>query len=43
VRFWRWHNYITDDWKVNSKLTLNIGLRYEYNSSIVDAGVVAEF
>lgn len=38
VRFWRWHNYITDDWKINSKLTMNIGIRYEYNSSIVDAG-----
>ena len=23
--------YILDDWKVNSKLTLNIGLRYEFN------------
>jgi len=23
--------YILDDWKVNSKLTLNVGLRYEFN------------
>ncbi len=24
--------YVLDDWKVSSKLTLNIGMRYEYNS-----------
>ncbi|MBI1357844.1 MAG: hypothetical protein GC160_26200 [Acidobacteria bacterium] len=38
MRFWRFHNFINDDWKLSSKLTMNIGLRYEYNSSIVDSG-----
>ncbi|MCC6588085.1 MAG: TonB-dependent receptor [Bryobacterales bacterium] len=38
VRFWRWHNYVTDDWKISQKLTLQLGVRYEYNSAIVDAG-----
>jgi hypothetical protein len=36
TRFWRWHNYITDDWKITPNLTMNIGLRYEYNSVIED-------
>ncbi|MFN0170438.1 MAG: carboxypeptidase regulatory-like domain-containing protein [Bryobacteraceae bacterium] len=36
TRFWRYHNYITDDWKVTPKLTMNVGVRYEYNSSIED-------
>jgi hypothetical protein len=38
TRFWRWHNYITDDWKLTPKLTMNIGIRYEYNSAITDKG-----
>jgi len=38
TRFWRWHNYITDDWKLTAKLTMNVGVRYEYNSAIEDIG-----
>jgi hypothetical protein len=29
-----WSSFIQDDWKVNPKLTVNIGLRYEYGSPI---------
>jgi hypothetical protein len=38
TRFWRWHTYIADDIKLTSRLTMNIGVRYEYNSSIEDIG-----
>lgn len=28
--------YITDDWKVNRKLTVNIGIRYEYQTNPIE-------
>jgi len=33
---WRSHNFIADDFKVTSRLTLNMGLRYEFNSVLRD-------
>jgi len=33
-RFWEWWHsfYFQDDWRVNKKLTLNLGLRYEFDT-----------
>lgn len=36
VRQNRWGFYLTDDWKVSRKLTLNLGVRYEYNTAATD-------
>ena len=33
---WRSHTFITDDWRVTPRLTVNLGLRYEYNSVLRD-------
>ncbi len=36
-RHYRWYTYgfyIQDDWRVSPKLTLNLGLRYEFNTSV---------
>ena len=34
--YWRLHPYIQDEWKMTPNLTMNIGVRWEYNSPFVD-------
>ncbi|HTA47649.1 MAG TPA: carboxypeptidase regulatory-like domain-containing protein [Bryobacteraceae bacterium] len=35
--FNRYAGYFMDDWRITSRLTLNLGLRYEYEPPLVDA------
>jgi hypothetical protein len=37
LRTWAANAYLQDDWRVTSRLTVNAGVRYEYNSPPVDA------
>lgn len=38
-----WNAYVQDDWRIGSRITVNLGLRYEYNSVPSEVnGLIAE-
>ena len=42
LRRTEWQSYVQDDWRISSRLTLNLGLRYELNTSPTEvAGRIA--
>lgn len=36
MRFWEYGTFIQDDWKVNSRLTINMGIRYELDTPVME-------